>query len=139
MTNVDPNGRLDLRDMQQMLGSLAAPASETADTNEVTRVARTILLGFASFPRLADLYDAAGLRDMIADRCMGPLTMYLADELEPAERAEFEKLLANPLVHDVLAPVIAAWRAPDVQAEVTVEEVDEAFRRFKLKHPDVGL
>ena len=77
------------------------------------------------------LKDAA---DQVVSRGMGIMTAYLAGELPREAAAVLEKdLLGDPIFRALFAPVLAAWRTPNVEREVAPEEVDAAFARFKAR------
>ena len=76
--------------------------------------------------------DVAMGLEQIAERTMGIVTAYLAGELPPAAAAEVTNLLrTEPLLRIAHAKLFAAWQAPNAEREVSAEEVDAAYDRFK--------
>jgi hypothetical protein len=89
---------------------------------------------FADFERLKAHVDSIALRERIAQRSMSIMTAYLAGEMPPEAAAQVEELLrTEPLLRETYAGLVAAWQAPNAEREVTSEEVDAGYARFKAK------
>jgi len=89
---------------------------------------------FADFERLKAHVDGIALRERIAERSMSLMTAYLAGEMPPEAAAQVEELLrTEPILRETYAGLVAAWQAPNAEREVTTEEVDAAYARFRSK------
>lgn len=74
------------------------------------------------------------MRERIAQRSMSLMTAYLAGEVPPEAAAQVEELLrTEPILRETYAGLVAAWQAPNAEREVTTEEIDAGYARFKAQ------
>jgi len=111
----------------------AAADLEAATAGEVTTL-DAVKRFFADFERLKAHVDGIALRERIAQRSMSIMTAYLAGEMPAEAAAQVEELLrTESLLRETYAGLVAAWQAPNAEREVTTEEIDASYARFKAK------